>query len=88
MPGGLLNLVATGTQNVILTGNPCKTFFKSTYAKYTNFGMQKFRVDFNGQRQLRLTEPSVFSFTMPRYGQNNQTLTMPSVAVPTCRTRR
>ena len=68
MPGGLLNLVATGTQNVILTGNPCKTFFKSTYAKYTNFGMQKFRVDFNGQRQLRLTEPSVFSFTMPRYG--------------------
>lgn len=68
MPGGLLNLVATGTQNVILTGNPCKTFFKSTYAKYTNFGLQKFRVDFNGQRQLRLTEPSVFSFTMPRYG--------------------
>ncbi len=68
MPGGLLNLVATGTQNVILTGNPCKTFFKSTYAKYTNFGLQKFRVDFNGQRQLRLTEPSVFTFTMPRYG--------------------
>ena len=68
MPGGLLNLVATGTQNVILTGNPCKTFFKSTYAKYTNFGLQKFRVDFNGQRQLRLSEPSVFTFTMPRYG--------------------
>ncbi len=68
MPGGLLNLVATGTQNVILTGNPCKTFFKSTYAKYTNFGLQKFRVDFNGQRQLRLAEPSVFTFTMPRYG--------------------
>ena len=68
MPGGLLNLVAAGTQNVILTGNPCKTFFKSTYAKYTNFGLQKFRIDFNGQRELRLTEPSVFSFTMPRYG--------------------
>ncbi len=68
MPGGLLNLVATGTQNVILTGNPCKTFFKSTYAKYTNFGLQKFRVDFNGQRQLRLSEPSSFVFTMPRYG--------------------
>jgi hypothetical protein len=68
MPGGLLNLVATGTQNVILTGNPCKTFFKSTYAKYTNFGLQKFRVDFNGQRQLRLSEPSMFTFTMPRYG--------------------
>ena len=31
MPGGLLNLVSEGTQNVFLTGNPHKTFFKTTY---------------------------------------------------------
>ena len=41
MAGGLLNLVAVGNQNVILNGNPQKTFFTSTYKKYTNFGMQK-----------------------------------------------
>ena len=38
------------------------------YAKYSNFGMQKFRIDFSGQRNLRLTESSVFEFNMPRYG--------------------
>ena len=34
MAGGLLNIVAYGNQNVILNGNPTKTFFKSTYKKY------------------------------------------------------
>jgi len=68
MPGGLLNLIAYGNQNVILNGNPSKTFFKTTYAKYTNFGLQKFRIDFSGQRTLRMTESSVFDFTVPRYG--------------------
>ena len=28
MPGGLLNLIAVGNQNVILNGNPSKTFFE------------------------------------------------------------
>jgi len=68
MPGGLLNLIAYGNQNIILNGNPSKTFFKTTYAKYTNFGLQKFRIDFSGQRTLRMTESSVFDFTIPRYG--------------------
>jgi hypothetical protein len=67
MPGGLLNIVAYGQQNIILNGNPSKTFFKCVYAKYTNFGLQKFRIDFNGQRSLRLTEDSKFTFKIPRY---------------------
>jgi hypothetical protein len=67
MAGGLLNLVAYGNQNVIVNGNPSKTFFKCTYAKYTNFGMQKFRIDFDGQKTLRLNEPSRFNFKVPRY---------------------
>lgn len=69
MAGGLLNLISTGNNNVILTGNPDKTFFKVTYAKYTNFGLQKFRIDYDGLRNLRLTEPSSFSFKMPRYAE-------------------
>lgn len=67
MPGGLLNLVAYGNQNIILNGNPQKTFFKTTYAKYSNFGLQKFRIDFDGQRTLRMTDRSVFEFKVPRY---------------------
>ena len=67
MPGGLLNIIAYGNQNIILNGNPSKTFFKCVYAKYTNFGLQKFRIDFDGLRQLRLTEESKFNFKVPRY---------------------
>ena len=68
MPGGLLNLVSYGNMNIILNGNPTKTFFKSTYAKYTNFGLQKFRIEFDGLKTLRMTEDSHFSFQIPRYG--------------------
>jgi hypothetical protein len=68
MAGGLLNIVSVGNANVILTGNPTKTFFKVTYSKYTNFGLQKFRLDFEGARDLRLTEESKFTFKMKRYG--------------------
>jgi len=67
MPGGLLNLVSEGQQNIILNGNPSKTFFKCSYSKYTNFGMQKFRVDFEGSKTLQLNESSQFVFKIPRY---------------------
>jgi len=67
MGGGLLNLVSQGAQNIILNGNPQRTFFKSVYQKYTNFGKQSFRVDFQGARTLRLNEESTFTFKIPRY---------------------
>jgi hypothetical protein len=69
MPGGLLNIVAFGNQNVYLNGNPSKTFFKTTYKKYTNFGLQKFRLDFEGLRNLRMSEPSKFTFRVKRYAE-------------------
>jgi hypothetical protein len=67
MAGGLLNLVASGQQNVILNGNPSKTFWKATYKKYTNFGKQNFRLDFTGTPTLSLTTESTFTFTVKRY---------------------
>jgi len=69
MTGGLLNIVSYGNQNIILNSNPKKSFFKTTYAKYTNFGLQKFRIDFNGLRNLRMSEESRFTFTVPRYAE-------------------
>jgi hypothetical protein len=69
MAGGLLNLVAVGNQNVILNGNPQKTFFTSTYKKYTNFGLQKFRLDYDGLRQLNLNEDSHYVFKVKRYAE-------------------
>ena len=68
MAGGLLNLIAVGNQNLILNGNPTKSFFKTKYSKYTNFGLQKYRVDQQGQTNIHLTQKSNISFKIPRYG--------------------
>ena len=41
MPGGgLLSLVAYGSQNVILSGNPDMTYFYKTFKKYTHFALE------------------------------------------------
>lgn len=69
MPGGLLNLVSIGQENVLLFGDAKKTFFKSTYKKITNFGMQKFRIDYSGSRKLRMNTSSVMEFKVPRYAE-------------------
>lgn len=70
MAGGLLNLVAEGANNTIIQGGDNqKTLFKATYRKITNFGLQKFRIDYDGLRDLRTTETSTFSFKMPRYAE-------------------
>ena len=66
MAGGLLNLVAYGTESILLYGNPQKTFFKVVYKRITNFGMQRFRVDYSGSRELSLTEEKTMDFKIPR----------------------
>ena len=69
MAGGLLNLTAYGNENVILNGNPKKTFFKAVYKKHTNFGLQRFRVDYKGSRILNYNTPTVLDFKIPRYAE-------------------
>ena len=39
MTGGLLQLVATGLDNIFLTSNPSITLFKLTYRRHTNFSV-------------------------------------------------
>ena len=68
MPGGLMQLVKSGEKDIILNGNPSKSFFKAAYSKYTNFSTQRFRVDFEGTRTLRMNEESTMDFKIPRYG--------------------
>lgn len=48
MPGGLLQLVAYGAQDVYLTGNPQITFFKIVYRRHTNFAVESIEQFFNG----------------------------------------
>jgi hypothetical protein len=46
MPGGLIQLVARGPQDMFLTSNPILTFFKSVYKKHTNFAMEHISQEF------------------------------------------
>lgn len=69
MTGGLMNLVAYGNENLLFNGNPKKTFFKATYNKYTNFGLQHFRIDFEGTKILNDRTNSVLEFKIPRYAE-------------------
>jgi len=69
MPGGLLQLVAYGQANIILTGNPQTTFFKASYKKFTPFGMQRFRIDYEGQRTLSFDSVVEMNFKIPRYAE-------------------
>jgi len=67
MAGGLMQLVSVGQQNIILNGNPSKTFWKTTFKKYTNFGKQNFRNDYVGSPVLSLTTESTFTIHIKRY---------------------
>lgn len=48
MGGALLQLVAYGAQDVILTSNPQITFFKQVYKRHTNFATESVKCTFNG----------------------------------------
>ena len=62
--GGLLQLVATGKQDLFLTGNPQVTWFKMVYRRHTNFSIEQQIINFDNQADFgrRLT------CTLPRKG--------------------
>jgi hypothetical protein len=69
MAGGLLNLISEGNPNIILNGNPTKTFWKSAFVKHTNFGKQNLRIDYDGSPTLRINEESTYTFKIKRYAE-------------------
>ena len=62
MTGGLLNLISQGKESIILIGQPTTTFFKKTYLSHTNFGQQKFRINFEGEKRLNYDVPTIYNF--------------------------
>jgi hypothetical protein len=62
--GGLLQLVATGRQDIYLSGNPQTTFFKQVYRRYTNFALESCRIDFDGSADFG----KLIVATLPRKG--------------------
>ena len=53
MPGGLLNILCYGCNNLYLTGAPQITFFKTAYRRYTNFAIESVEVKPNTNTNFR-----------------------------------
>jgi hypothetical protein len=88
MGAGFLNVLSESdtNNNIILVGNPSKTFFKKTIVSHTNFGKQKFRIDFEGNTRLNYNTPTLYNFKIPRYGDLLQevffSFTLPNIWSP------
>ena len=64
MGGALMQLVAYGTQDIYLTGNPQITFFKAVYKRHTNFAVEAIEQTINGTADFG----KKFSVTIARNG--------------------
>lgn len=47
--GGVIDVVAVGTQDLALTESPVITFWKSNFKRYTRFAVESIECNFNGQ---------------------------------------
>jgi len=89
MTGGLLQIVASGAQDVYLTGNPQITFFKVVYRRHTNFSLESIQQFFRNEnnldfgkstysvleRKADLMSGVVLELTLPALDQNQNSAT-------------
>ena len=47
MPGGIMQLIFQGAQDIYLSGNPTMTFFKTVYRRHTQFGSEYIYLQFD-----------------------------------------
>ena len=66
--GSLVALVAYGSQNVILSGNPQMTYFYKAFKRYSHFAMENITIALNGPNQLDFDAPTQLRAKIPRYG--------------------
>lgn len=70
MPGGLLQLVATGAQNELVNGTPSMTHFRAVYRRHTNFALEQIRMPFTASNlEFTTTQTRTISCRVDRYAQ-------------------
>lgn len=67
MAGGLIQLLAWGSQNIKLNGNPSITFFKKVLRSHSNFSMESISVQLN-RTDANVYTPTTFKAKLPRHG--------------------
>jgi len=71
MPGGIMQLIFMGGQDIYLTGNPTMTFFKSVYKRHTMFGTEYITVPFD---QIPTFTPTQMTKATCKIGRNGDLL--------------
>ena len=66
--GGLYALVAYGTQNVILSGNPQMTYFYKAFKRYSHFAMENITIPLEGPNEPAFDATVDLRAKIPRYG--------------------
>ena len=66
--GGLLALIAYGTQNVLLSGNPQMTYFYRAFKRYSHFAMESITIPLEGPNELSFDQPIQLRAKIPRFG--------------------
>lgn len=83
MPGGLMQLISYGAEDLYLTGNPQITFFKYVYRRHTNFANEYIENLFDPQPSFSTTERSQGRVKVDRHGDllydNYLIYTLPNV---------
>ena len=67
MPGGLMQLLVWGNQNMYINGNPSITYFKKVYKTHTNFSMESIRINFN-RNDAFIYDKTTLKATIDRHG--------------------
>ena len=87
MPGGLMQLTQTGSQNQLINGNPSMTHFRAVYRRHTNFAMESVRMSFSSSNlDFVATSSRTLSCRVDRYAQllhdTYLVLTLPDIWSP------
>jgi hypothetical protein len=80
MPGGLIQLVAQGPQDLYLTGLPQITYFKIVYRRHTNFAIENIELNFNGNVGFGRQASAEIQRTGDLITQTILKMTLPEVA--------
>jgi hypothetical protein len=67
MAGGLVQLLAWGSQNIKLNGNPSITFFKKVRKAHSNFSMESIRVNLS-RTDANIYTNTIFKAKLERHG--------------------
>ena len=65
MGGGHIQLIAVGTQDMYLSGNPQMSFFKTVYRRHTNFSMECIEIPHSGTLSA---SNGILNFNIGRHG--------------------